>query len=102
MSMTEHTPGPWQIEPIKRLGNALCVISAQGDRVARCDGINLVDDVPPKQCRANAHLIAAAPDLMEACKQMLRVAEVVGIRTHVDPIYANAIAAIAKAEGRAK
>lgn len=49
---------------------------------------------------ANAHLIAAAPELLEALKDILRIARAanLGISGHA-PRFAKAQAAIAKAEG---
>ena len=47
----------------------------------------------------NAHLIAAAPDMYEACKQALRTFEAHKIRPF-DPRYLKLSQALAKAEGK--
>jgi len=58
---TKHTPGPWLIDPSwDILGNTkdgngmVCQIT--------------VDAVPRDEAAANAHLIAAAPDMYEALR----------------------------------
>ena len=71
----EHTPGPWDYDPT-------------GDDKRICVGIGLVDgpngydvaevysdDCDPDEALANARLIAAAPDLLEALEGLLVFAE---------------------------
>lgn len=94
MSETKHTPGPWVVEdPIE----SLTPIGAHGRNggkwVAHCLG--------PHQA-ANARLIAAAPDMLEALTALLarfddnpELSELIGL---VEIEHARA--AIAKAEGR--
>lgn len=85
---TKHTPGQWFVEKN-------CVMS-QGRCVARLDWEirDVIDD-------ANAHLIAAAPDLLEALISVLNdsvdieCGDRILVRPHVDMIQA----AIAKARG---
>ena len=70
--MEKHTPGPWQSIP------------------AKTEGLNQ---------EANALLIAAAPDLLEACKAALLALE--DSPLHIDgPTSRIVEAAIAKAEGK--
>ena len=83
--MSEHTPGPWEV---------------QGDLVVRPDGYSVAECQAQEvdgQYYANARLIAAAPDLLEALGQCLEVMD----EYHVnhDPAFSNATAAIAKAKG---
>lgn len=56
MSEVKHTPGPWQI-------NGSHIYSADPEReiIAQAQAPNLI---------ANAHLIAAAPEMLEALKQV--------------------------------
>lgn len=55
--MGEHTPGPWVYD---------------GSFVKSADGKALWHSGMPRDEReANAHLIAAAPDLLEACVNVL-------------------------------
>lgn len=67
MNDTKHTPGPWlvrqihdeQVDVVKGdfpKGHAIATISTWGDA----------------ELIANAHLIAAAPELLAACEQALR------------------------------
>lgn len=55
--MSKHTPGPWRV-------NYNC-FGASGMNV------EIINEVKAEEVMANAHLIAAAPDLLEACKSAL-------------------------------
>lgn len=95
---TQHTPGPWTAKPH---GNHCFLMSenAQGFYCV-CDV-----DTATEQGRANARLIAAAPDLLEALTELVTrreraSAKVGGSPDGSDNRYARARAAIAKAEGR--
>ena len=55
------TPGPWTI---KHEEAAFPLVWANGEVIAETYGI-------PTRCQANARLIAAAPDLLAACKEAL-------------------------------
>jgi hypothetical protein len=97
------TPGPWELAPFN--GNecdVLDVVSGYeelpGGRVsanwiAEC---NLQEG--PEENLANARLIAAAPDLLQACKMVAGMA--VGWEPLTPGDIAEVKAAIAKAEGR--
>lgn len=94
---TQHTPGPWFVakadEPMESDG--LIVESPNGYEI-RPDGHQRLGDE-----LADLSLIAAAPDLLEALKEVF----VIGDRL-VDDVYGTefvekARAAIAKAEGGA-
>lgn len=58
----KHTPGKWFVEA----SHDDIVKSDNGSRIAFCYTTPEV-----KQYQANAQLIAAAPDLLEACKAIL-------------------------------
>lgn len=87
--MSGHTPGPWTVEA-DSLGFPTKV-TAQGfygsqALIARTFGV-----------LSNARLIAAAPELLEACKRLVeRAAE----DNPDDWAFIEAEAAIAKAEGK--
>ena len=89
---TQHTPGPWRVlEPDQVRGQ-------EGEFVANCECHRgrLATD------RANARLIAAAPDLLEALGWMVETFNA----KEIDPMAAfatieKARAAIAKAKGGA-
>lgn len=60
---TKHTPGPW----VAVAHYVRTPLDAQGGgwMVADCRDVSL----PREQVQANAHLIAAAPELLEALEQ---------------------------------
>lgn len=103
--MSKHTPGPWELRESAAAGRkvvasprlGLIAILAEHD-VGEAEWI---------QDEANARLIAAAPDLLAACKALLPMAEddlfQYGGGLHAgdsDPTILAARAAIAKAEGK--
>lgn len=108
--MSKHTPGPWRIEWAQRwsdeaddmvddLTKAEHIKSGgdgsryTGDSVCgTCDGCNIImaDD---------AHLIAAAPDLLHALKAMSESFGGCGCSA-CEVVAKQAVAAIAKAEGK--
>lgn len=94
---TNHTPGPWRIHPFGHYDVAAHQPGFGEMIVANCGGANSnVMDLGEIK-KANARLIAAAPDLLAALK------DVVGwIETSSEGEQATriALAAIAKAEGR--
>jgi len=60
--MSAQTPGPWAIF---HTGNVNMIIPANRD--------GMIADLIENE--ANAHLIAAAPDLLEACKKAIDAAD---------------------------
>ena len=82
-----HTPGPWRIDSKTRFGDHTI---AAGDSVKTCEFI------AKTQNEANARLIAAAPELLEALQLVYANAgeSPEWIRARID-------SAISKAEGRA-
>jgi hypothetical protein len=69
----EHTPGPWQRD---RASGLKCDVRAEnGRKVALTWGLGCGDNYREKyraECDANAHLIAAAPELLEAMESARR------------------------------
>ena len=94
--MSKHTPGPWEAERSCDMTGAplrAWWISAKGDiDIAETSG-----EKWPEEEAANARLIAAAPELYEACKEFVRKCECGEARSHRS--YAQMKAALAKAEG---
>ena len=70
MTKHKHTPGPWDVEHDTE------IIAAEGKWIAEADtrSINFVNG----EATANAHLIAAAPDLLRACEVALERADMGG------------------------
>ena len=62
---TKHTPGPWKVEDRGQL-NALTVHASDGLRIALIEYSN-----DRKIDEADAGLIAAAPDLLAALKELV-------------------------------
>lgn len=93
--MSKHTPGPWALMP----GNPLQVTDMLGHPdplyLAEINGNNKA------QAAADARLIAAAPDLLEALQHLLTDAIALDLRDSAfSGVLIEARAAIAKAEGK--
>jgi len=68
---TQHTPGPWNVgddSPNEYEGPTIENI----DTVVAVIPIDDINDSSPEE-RANARLIAAAPDLLDACQHLLEM-----------------------------
>ena len=97
MSKVKHTPGPWAVE---KDGSSLWVVAHQPAWRSQPDGVRPIPTDTRIKCgEANAHLIAAAPDLLAALK---RCAGVISGSTMTKNELIEALemsrAAIAKAE----
>lgn len=94
--MSKHTPGPWRAEiSCDETGapQKCWWISAKGDvDIGETSGEKRSDEEA-----ANALLIAAAPDLLKACKEFVRKCECGEARSRRS--YAEMKAALAKAKG---
>lgn len=68
MSGSKHTPGPWRIKP-QVDGNFLIVYNDRGNWLAE-----VYDDDDPVEGRpeADARLIASAPDMLEALRDIVK------------------------------
>lgn len=99
---TKHTPAPWVLEIRNGLGNAcreatVAEIGTSGKYrggIAYAQSAEHIDGICKDELIANARLIAAAPDLLDACRMLLASAQ-----DHQTGV-AEAETAIAKAEGR--
>lgn len=69
---TQHTPGPWRYVPDVSLHNTALVYGPDKFLVADAGRIHRRN---PDETRANALLIAAAPDLLEALTLAVRYLE---------------------------
>jgi len=95
--MSKHTPGPWVVYDDSNDGKTNRIeIAARGKTVARIYHSVPAEDLP------NARLIAAAPDLLDALKNIVNLwdhhASAHGDGT-IFPLHVAARTAIAKAEG---
>ena len=68
----KHTPGPWKMAEINDESQNLthCIVSANDENLL------ITYALPPTDCRdefyGNAQLLSAAPDLLEACKYVVK------------------------------
>jgi len=98
-----HTPGPWTIK--QATSSAMVSVYAGGFNVACTGSANVEED----NADANARLIAAAPELLEACREALNMLGASrdhctgerGLVHRIDAAAKAAHAAIRKAEGGA-
>lgn len=105
--MNKHTPGPWLLRTAPTSAGLCHIVSAADWRGAFIygDGIRKgFDDALPKaqELAANARLIAAAPDLLEAAIQAEKVIDILWVSHHsnrTDAALDLLRAAIAKATG---
>ena len=93
--MSKHTPGPWfavgaQVETENDSVPDICTCDPQVMRQSHLDW-------HPRTVEANARLIAAAPELLEALEMMLEMSEMGGFGKAAAEDVARA--AIAKAKG---
>lgn len=71
MPDTQHTPGPWRPN-----GNTVEIANGMALRVATCTPIGTgYASKGREESRANARLIAAAPDLLEELKNCISLLE---------------------------
>jgi hypothetical protein len=96
--MSEHTPGPWLAD------GTGCVYSAT---LPKDDCVIAELQQASVNWDADACLIAAAPELLEACKQLhnclsdwVEIADSDDLRDSDSEAIKLSVAAIAKAEGR--
>jgi hypothetical protein len=85
--MSKHTPGPWHYAECQ-MGTPFVDTESVGDLLAAA--------LPLDEEKANAHLIAAAPDLLAACEMWVN-AETVSSTTQAHEMASRAIA---KARGK--
>ena len=98
MSAPKHTPGPWVFEPADdtpgyREPAAVQVGSYRWRPIARV--------YEPSQTEADGNLIAAAPDMLEALREMIAASGPEAGEVDRRLALKDARIAIAKAEGRA-
>lgn len=93
MSEVDYTPGPWEADDNEGFG----VWKIYGARDVHGGGRTLAEvHGDSGETDANAHLIAAAPDLLDAARYCAEFAD-----CHINPtLRKRLLAAIAKAEGR--
>lgn len=98
--MNKHTPGPWRINGSSIMGNSktlgnvqVCLVTTT--RWTYPDGGK--NEQMNQESKENIKLIAAAPELLEACKYALSVMK--GLGVSISGLN-KLIEAISKAEGK--
>jgi hypothetical protein len=91
MSESKFTKGPWEVNTLAGRPNSE-VFSGDDVLICDCRATNVV--MEPEEIEANAHLIAAAPDMYEALKRVMEN------KWEPDKYLLNVLQAIDKAEGR--
>lgn len=98
---TGHTPGPWVVRTTE---DGRIAIYSKADSLWITE---MLRPMPILNSEANAHLIAAAPEMLEALKELknqIRVRHKMNVKKDYSLLLADAAAgkAIAKAEGRGR
>lgn len=104
MRKLDHTPGPSIAAPYSSVVGAPVVASPNGRSIANVTYFGLGEDFQnhDDESAANARLIAAAPDLLEALEELLAGVDRLPPREPWDedgPVIKKARAALAKATG---
>ena len=71
----KHTPGPWMVNDQPSIYPYVTAPSREGGphRITLANCPHPADAFHVHERDANAHLIAAAPEMLEACKEALRL-----------------------------
>jgi len=93
---TQHTPGPWEIDEVDKGFSAQIL----GPSTGFCRDILATLPMEWAESEANARLIAAAPELLEALQKIATV-DMGGGFLGAQACRKVALAAIAKARGEA-
>ena len=101
MSDTKFTPGPWLVDEVLDHRGNPCAYSVWPSHERQCqrNRIASTPDGVTAEAKANAHLIAAAPEMYEAAETALECLENNGFaRAYVEDLLRNALR---KARGEA-
>jgi len=69
--MSAHTPGPWLISYKHEDGTKIAIDDAHGIDGERNYDLVTVEHGDPDELLANAHLVAAAPELLKALQDVI-------------------------------
>lgn len=97
------TPGPWKVSTSPGAAvTTRCIVHelSKGTRLLSRHVATVSAHGPDVENEANAHLLAAAPELLAACKQAVEFLDNGPGGTGIDAACVRVRAAIAKAEGR--
>jgi len=98
--MKTHTPGPWKIGELAFEGSThVCIAQAEAiDRGGVSESVCLISGVSTftSQDAANAHLISAAPELLECLYEVWNTTVLGGLSPEMND---KIVAALKKAKG---
>ena len=92
---TKHTPGPWRERAMPGRKTTAWISGGDGNLITEISGARRL----PEENAANAALIAAAPEMLAALKNLVNDALANGMHSS-EPRIIEARQAIAKAEGK--
>ncbi len=100
--VVEPTPGPWQVDE----KDSCCISTAEGVRICIVEteeSFPCLDDESRngirEECLANSNLIAAAPDLLQVCRDFVAFSECHCTDNTGECPYCRGIEAIEKVTG---
>lgn len=94
----KHTPGPWKVSEWIHGKYSGTMIDTGKDIVANVMDLLCADERPGEKA-ANAHLIAAAPEMLAALREIAGYPHIEGPGLTIERARTVARATIAKAEG---
>lgn len=100
--MSAHTPGPWTQDGFNMSSVIRCVVErGSPDAKHTCGDYETIAECRGENWRANARLIAAAPELLDALQSIARIdiSEVGAWEKVAGRMQATALDAIEKATG---
>ena len=77
--MMSHTPGPWKVAENLFGNTASYEVYANVETKSGKGGYTRICQITPRDQKANARLIAAAPELLEALEAMVEMVEMNGL-----------------------
>lgn len=66
---TKHTPGPWEVD-YEANGQPRRIMDAEGEHITYIDGSRYLDGRSDPEAEANAALMADAPAMLEALRDV--------------------------------
>lgn len=96
---TKHTPGPWTTHPHSFGAEVRSIAQVAWCGAASTFGASGGQNIDAAEACANANLIAAAPDLLEALEAALGCLNFFGT-DQIEPFRVRCRAAIARAKGQ--
>lgn len=102
MNKTKHTPGPWTKDSALIRGTYASIIAQSTTSKAKCIIAHIDSPLGKGEAEANAHLIAAAPELLNACKLAQGLLDGLAMANiyRLGTVYNDLTVIIAKAEGK--